>query len=311
MVPATGDSAREVGVVVPLFRGTVEHTWYMPQLPLPETGTEVVEAWVASMRSRKRRLMSERTIGSRRGTLLRLVTDLDPRTVEPEQVEAWLEALDVNENSRATYWAQLKVFFTWMHGTGRRADDPTSTVEPFPAVKGDPRPLSEPEMERLLAVVQDPRRFRTRAYVLLGGFAGLRVHEIAKVRSEDIKDGQIEVVGKGRHVGHVPLHPVVSELAEKMPPAGWWFPSATQAGHVNRVSVGAAIKRALLDARVDATPHALRHYYGTSVLATSDIFTAQKALRHQAMSSTQIYAKLPDDKLRDAIARIGPPRPAA
>lgn len=297
--------------MVPLFRGDVEHTWYVPQLPLPETGTEVVEAWVSSMRARKRRLMSERTVASRRGTLMRLVAELDPHVVTPEQIEAWLEGLNINENSRATYWAQLKVFFTWMHGTGRRADDPTSTVEPFPAVKGEPRPLSEPEMERLLAVVQDPRRFRTRAYVLLGGFAGLRVHEIAKVRGEDVEDGQIEVVGKGRHVGHVPLHWRVEELAEQMPGAGWWFPSATEAGHVNRVSVGAAIKRALLDAGVDATPHALRHYYGTSVLASSDIFTAQKSLRHMAISSTQIYAKLPDKRLREAINAIGPPRPAA
>lgn len=281
-------------------------TWYVPQLPLPETSAEVVDAWVASMRSRKRRQMSERTVLSRRSTLARLVADLDPRTATAEQVEAWLENLDVKPNSRSTYWAQLKVFFGWLHGSGRREDDPTAVVEPFPAVRGEPRPLSEPEMQRLLGVVEgDPRRWWPRAYVLLGAFAGLRIHEIAKVRGEDIKDGQLEVVGKGGHVGHVWLHERIEALAASMPAEGWWFPTPTEVGHVHRVSVGAAIKRALTRAEIDATPHALRHYYGTAVLAGSDIFTAQKALRHQAISSTQIYAKLPDQRLRDAIASIG------
>lgn len=311
MVPVTGDDARDWGAVVPLFPASTRDTWVMAELPLPETRAETVEAWVVSMRDRKRRLMSERTIGSRRGTMLRLVADLDPVTATAEQVEAWLEGLDVVPNSRATYWAQARVFFAWMHGTGRRDDDPTATVETFPAVKGSPRPLSEPEMQAVLRVCQDPRRWQTRAYVLLGAFAGLRVHEIAKIRGEDIKDGQLEVVGKGRHVGLVPLHPMLAELAEAMPSPGWWFPSSTRSGHVNRVSVGAAIKRAFVAAGVDATPHALRHYYGSAVLEMSgDIYVTQKALRHLAISSTLVYAKLPDEKLRAAISRIGP-RPAA
>ncbi len=285
----------------------------MPVLPWPETLDETLAAWRAWCTDPKRR-HSDRTVSSRVGTIRRLARAHDPMTLTDVELEAWLDGLPISDNSRATYWAQVCAWYAWLMRTGRRDDNPTATIDgTYRAEKGEPRPVSEDDVASILARCADPRTGNARAYVLLAALAGLRIHEIAKIRGEDVARGQLRVLGKGRYDASVWLHPDLLDLAESMPRTGWWFPGQSAgSGHVSRVSVGAAIKRAMDRAGVDATPHQLRHYYGTAVLAsTGDIYKTQKALRHKSISSTQIYAKLPDEDLRLAIARIGPPRPAA
>lgn len=310
MVPVTGDGARDWGVVVPLISARSGDTWIVPALPLPETLEDTLAAWAAWCSDPKRR-HSERTVTSRLGTIRRMARDVDPMTADGAAVEAWLDGLTVTDNSRATYWAQVCSWYAWLMRTGRRDDNPTATIDgTYRAERGEPSPVSEDDLVAILAKCEDPRTGNVRAYVLLAALAGLRIHEIAKVRGEDVKRGRLRVVGKGRYDTTIPLHPDLVALAETMPSAGWWFPGQSAgSGHVSRVSVGAAIKRAMRRAGLsdDATPHHLRHYYGTAVLtATGDIYKAQKALRHKSITSTQIYAKLADEALAEAIASIGP-----
>lgn len=311
VAPVRGGDAGGRDVVVPLIREDSRDTWVMVALPLPETLEDTLVSWAVWCRDPKRR-HSERTVLSRVGTVRRLARAHDPLTVTGPELEAWLDALPVSDNSRATYWAQVRAWCDWLVRSGRRVDNPTATMDSYSAEKGLPRPLTEGEVVATLDACRDPRTGNALAYVTLAGFAGLRIHEIAKMTGQDVRGGQLYVLGKGRKEGYVPLHWRVEELAERMPRSGFWFPSQSRgAGHVSRVSVGAAISRAMRRAGVEGTPHQLRHYYGTAVLAAADIYTAQKALRHSNIASTQIYARLPDQRLRDAINAIGGPRPAA
>ena len=109
----------------------------------------------------------------------------------------------------------------------------------------------------------------------------------------------------------VPLHPMVVELAARMPERGYWFASGSRPMH--RGSVSAAISRAMRRAGVPGTPHACRHFFGTQVLAASgDVRKTQQAMRHQSIASTAIYTQVSDDSVRAAVAAIpGPTRPAA
>lgn len=312
MVSTTGDAARGWGAVVPMIREISRDTWYMPALPLPETLEDTLASWRAWSLDPKRR-HSQRTVDSRVGTVRRLALVHDPMTVTGPELEAWLDGLDVGDNSRATYWTQIRAWYAWLARSGRRADNPTATMDPYRAERGTPRPLSEADVLATLAACSDPRTGNVLAYVTLGAFAGLRVHEIAKVRGEDLYGGRLRVLGKGRHDAPVPVHWRVEDLAAAMPSTGYWFPSQSRgAGHVSRVSVGNAISRAFDRAGVVGTPHQLRHYFGTQVYqGTGDIYEAQKALRHKSIASTQIYAQVADDRLRAAVNAVGPPRPAA
>lgn len=68
---------------------------------------------------------------------------------------------------------------------------------------------------------------RTRVMILLAALAGLRTHEIAKVRGQDvdIDARRLHVVGKGGHAATIPLHPLLVEASLTMPRHGWWFPA--------------------------------------------------------------------------------------
>ncbi|MGN6245092.1 MAG: tyrosine-type recombinase/integrase [Motilibacteraceae bacterium] len=162
------------------------------------------------------------------------------------------------------------------------------------------------DVDRLLAACSDSRAAQTRAYVVLACYAGLRVHEVAKVRGEDVMGDVLRVQGKGGSDATVPMHPAIAALARSMPETGWWFPSPSRSGPVSRVSVGQAIARAMKRAGVSGTPHACRHFYGTQVLSASggNLRVAQRAMRHADVRSTAIYTQVVDDDLRRAVAGI-------
>jgi site-specific recombinase XerD len=55
------------------------------------------------------------------------------------------------------------------------------------------------------------------------------------------------------------------------------------------------------------TPHSLRHWYGTNLVATgADLRTAQTLLRHANLQTTAIYVQVADEKRVEAIDRLDP-----
>lgn len=286
-------------------------SWVMVALPFDEGLAEILDAW---RRHGVAAGHSERTITSRVYTVRKLASSgVDPLTANREQLTAFLAGLkdrrtgaDAQRSSKATYRAQLRSFYAWMADCGRREDDPSLKLPRPRTSPGQPRPLSMLDVEAVLAACTDSRAAMTRVYFILAAYAGLRVHEIAKFRGEDIEGLDLRVNGKGGHIATVPLHPKVAALVMTMPTKGWWFPSGSQTGHVHRCSVSSAIARAMRRAGVHGTPHAARHFYGTQVLRASggDLRMAQRALRHQSITSTAIYTQVADDALRHAIAGI-------
>lgn len=286
-------------------------SWHAQALPLEEPIRDLLQAFqnynLASGHS-------DRTITSRTYTMQRIArSGIDPATASADELTEWLSTLrdsrtgkQVMKSTKATYRGQIRAFYKWLHETGRREDDPTGRMPRPKAPQGLPRPLTLAQVEALLAACADPRAAVTRSYILLSGYAGLRVHEVAKIRGEDVHDGQILVCGKGGHEALLPLHPVLVELAERMPTRGWWFPTSSKLGHVHRCSVSTAIKRAMVRAGVPGTPHALRHFYGTQTLHSSggNLRVTQRAMRHLSIQSTAIYTAIDDAALSHAIGGI-------
>jgi integrase len=150
----------------------------------------------------------------------------------------------------------------------------------------------------------------TRLMIYLALLAGLRVHEIAKIRGEDIDFGSrlLWVKGKGKRLKSIPLHPVLLELASGMPAAGWWFPMrGYPSEHMLSKSVSDVIGRTMDRAGIYGTPHCLRHWYATTLFACgADALVVKELMRHVSMSSTIIYTRVPDDRRREAIATLDP-----
>src|SRR5690606_12427458 len=107
-----------------------------------------------------------------------------------------------------------------------------------------------------------------RAWMLLALLAGLRVHEIAKLRGQDIDEACIVVDGKGGQLATIPTHPDLWELAQTYPRHGLWFPSPVRRGEpytADHISGQVADRfRACGIAR--GSIHRLRATYGTNLL---------------------------------------------
>lgn len=278
-------------------------------LPFPEMLPDVLDAWrLRGMAAGH----SPRTIDARRGTIERLARTLDPMQATRDDLTAWMAALadpegdPLERSSKATYRAHLRAFYAWLVESGRREDDPAAGLPSLKPGRGLPHPLTPAEVERVMAACSDSRASWTRAYVTLAAFAGLRAHEIAKVRGDDLRGGELWITGKGGVTQTVPVVPVVERLAETMPRAGFWFPTNSTSGHVHRCSVSSAVQRAFGRAGVVAVPHSLRHYYCTQVLRATggDLRTTQRLARHASPATTAIYTQVLDDAAARAAAAI-------
>lgn len=205
--------------------------------------------------------------------------------------------------TQATYFSSLRAFFGWAHKMGLRTDDPMLPVTRPRLPRSAPRPVTTQALEEAYAAAHR----RARVYILLAAYAGLRVHEIAKVRGEDVDrdEGTFRVIGKGGVEAVIPAHPRLLTGTRGCPDAGFWFPAAD--GHVAAGSVSQTIGRAFARAgHPDVTAHQLRHWFGTNVLrsAGGNLRVAQELLRHASPATTAIYTLVEDRERREAVQRL-------
>jgi integrase/recombinase XerD len=245
------------------------------------------------------------TIEARTCVLKAAIRDLgDPLMVGDSEIAAWLARAEWSQWTRATYFAHLRSFFGWLYETGERPDDPMVRMRAPKSPKSLPRPLSDAEVIRALTAAVG----HTRAWLQLGLLAGLRVHEIAKIRGEDIIAGtQIYVLGKGSKPAVLPLHPNLQELAGRYPGSGFWFPARDRPGEpISGASITTTTTRLFRKIDIEGSHHRCRHTYGTNLLRNgANIRVVQQLLRHESLTSTQIYTEVQDSEQEAAIAGLG------
>lgn len=254
---------------------------------------------------------AETTITQRLRTVDRFAKEVgvSPVSACHADIIEWFKShADWAPNTGAIYHECLNRWFVWLQRMGYRDDNPMALLAKRRRDAGEPRPVSDADLVRMLAVRM---HYKTRVMILLGAFAGLRVHEIAKVKGEDIDAGRgvIWVTGKGRKTKSIPLHRALLAAAENLPARGWWFPGEyeREGSHVSSTAVSQIIRGVMRRAGVAGTPHSLRHWYGTALLGGgADLRTVQECLRHADLRTTQIYTAVADDRRHEAIAGLDP-----
>jgi integrase len=138
---------------------------------------------------------------------------------------------------------------------------------------------------------------------------GARKGEVLSMRWDNIRDGRWNRPSsstKQKRDHHVPLSAPAQQLLASIPREGTWvFPSHSGAGHrvsIERPWVGIRKSAGLGDIHI----HDLRHTYA-SVLASAGVslLTIGALLGHSQPQTTQRYAHLVDDALRQATERAG------
>ena len=252
--------------------------------------------------------LSHRTITERIRVINQVTaaTGADPAALTPQAISAWLATLP-SAATKSTYYAVLRAWSRWLVRSDHRADDPTTRVARPKTPSGHPRPVTDAQLDAVLAL---PLRQDTRTKIILGAWAGMRVHEIAKIKGEDISPvaGTITITGKGGRTDLLPAHQLILQQASNYPRRGLWFPSPKDpAVPVRAKTVSAVISQAFHRADAPATAHQLRHFFATSLLrAGTDSRVVQSLMRHESLATTGRYLAVDVDQQRAALSGLRP-----
>lgn len=266
---------------------------------------DLIDEWATSMRaSGSATTTTDLRLRIMRALIAHAGVD-DPLQLTRMHVVSYLGRAHLQPWSRITYWRAIDAWCCWLDDAQRIESGLLAGIKITRRPDPVARPIDDATIGRLLAA---PLSERTRAYVTMALFQGLRVHETAKLRGEDfdLGAGYLEVTGKGNVTVQVPVHPEVLALAERMPRQGWWFPSPVHPSRpVRPEAVTNAIGRALQSVGSPATPHRLRDTAATLMQRQRhDLRVTQRFLRHRSVTTTEKYVAVDDEQLRDAISDL-------
>jgi integrase/recombinase XerD len=217
--------------------------------------------------------------------------------------------------TQARFLASLRRFYAHLLRRRLIERDPTREVSQPRLPSRLPKSISEPDVERLLAVpdVDTVAGLRDRAMLETLYATGLRVSELVGLRigQMSLDAGVVRVFGKGSKERMVPLGEeavvwIGRYLATARPAllsggtADEVFVTARGAG-MTRQAFWYLIKRHAARVRADwaLSPHSLRHAFATHLLNHgADLRVVQMLLGHADISTTQIYTHVARERLR-------------
>jgi integrase/recombinase XerD len=276
--------------------------------------------------------LAPRSLESYRRDLTQLFIWLAQKQIAPERaqrsdIEMFLAHRTFDEHIAARSLARqltaIKRYQRWLLREGRRADDPTLTVEAPRLPKPLPKTLSESEVEALIAApdVETPLGLRDRAMLEALYAAGFRVSELVglPLAAVSLSDGVVRIMGKGSKERLVPLgedaQDWIKRYAEEARPVllkgrGSEALFVTErGGPMTRQMFWYLIKRHASSAGIRSalSPHTLRHAFATHLLNHgADLRVVQMLLGHADIATTQIYTHVAKERLKALHAQHHP-----
>ena len=213
-----------------------------------------------------------------------------------------------------------KALRSFLRGLRLRGEIDTDLAAAVPALATRPARLPEslePEQTRHLLASCDlssAQGLRDYAILLLLARLGLRAGEIVALRLSDLhwSTGELTVRGKGMRCDRLPMlqdigEALVAYLRQGRPqcssPQVFLRLQAPYRGLAQATSVGSIVRRALQRAGLEPRhkgAHLLRHTLATEMLRRgASLRQIAQILRHRSIETTEIYARVDLDALRD------------
>ena len=251
--------------------------------------------------------------------------DLELTELAAQDVELYTDSLVRKGKSAATVTrsiASIKSFYHCMMALGLMDHNPAKDVVAAKVERKLPQILTGKEVELFLEQpdCSDLKGFRDRAMLELLYATGIRVSELISLDLQDLNlaAGFIRCASKGRE-RIIPLyHTAIRALDEyltRVRPQIIESPDETalfvnmSGERMSRQGFWKLIKHYQEKAGIqkDITPHTLRHSFAAHLLENgADLRSIQEMLGHADISSTQIYSRLVNQKLKDVYHKAHP-----
>jgi len=218
--------------------------------------------------------------------------------------------------------ASIRSFYQFLTKTKVVENDPTVDLESPKVEKKLPQILSTKEVELLLEQPKcvDLKGYRDKAMLELLYATGIRVSELISLNVDDVNlEMGFVHCSKGQRERMVPIGSVaiqaLQDYLKKARPLLVQDDSQNalfvniNGGRLTRQGFWKIIKQYKNQAKIkkDITPHTLRHSFAAHLLENgADLRSIQEMLGHSDISSTQIYAQIARNKIKDIYSKTHP-----
>lgn len=242
---------------------------------------------------------------------------------------AYLHRQNMAKSSAARKLAALRAFFNCLVKRGVIDFDPTEGIRPPRQSRRLPKVLDEDYIDPLMNApdTSTPLGLRDRAILETLYATGLRISELLSLSVEDVSKGYDEIVVTGKrnkqrivligskarsaldaYINHGRPH-----LLAKAGVGSGTHNSRLFLGRLGTPLVATSVRR-LLDKYVakvcsalKISPHTLRHSFATHLMNHgADLRSVQELLGHENVTTTQIYAHVSRERLKEVYDRTHP-----
>ena len=242
-----------------------------------------------------------------------------------EDVERYVKYLSGKGKSVATVTrslASLKSFYTYLMGEGTVLVNPARGITPAKVERKLPQILTSKEVDLFLEQPEpgDAKGCRDKAMLELLYATGIRVSELIGLDMDHINlsVGFIRCASRNKE-RIIPIYPAavraLADYVDHVRPQMIEHPDeralfVNMSGErMSRQGFWKIIKHYQEKAGIqkDITPHTLRHSFAAHLLENgADLRSIQEMLGHADISSTQIYAQLVNQKIKDVYNKAHP-----
>lgn len=210
------------------------------------------------------------------------------------------------QNTALSYFNKIKATLRKAYKKGYLQKDVNAAVESIKEQESQRNFLTIEEARRLYETPCKRETVRRASFFSL--LTGMRYSDIAKLTWEEVhysEDQGSYVRFKQQKTGRPVTLPISDEAAELLGTETERYERIFQ--DLKKWDVDRVLPIWIRDAGIDKhiTFHCFRHTYATLQMASgTDIFTVSKMLGHKSIKTTQIYAKIIDEKKRETTNKI-------
>ncbi|MDY2700164.1 MAG: site-specific tyrosine recombinase XerD [Lachnospiraceae bacterium] len=249
----------------------------------------------------------------------------DVKKITSTNLNSYVLYLEKNKFSPATISrniASLKAFYHYMYKEGMVLEDAAEALHAPRIEKKMPEILSTDEVVRLLEQPSgnSPKEIRDKAMLELLYATGIRVTELITLKLKDVnlqmgylvcKDGGKErVIPFGNEARSALIRYLEGTRASMIADPDSEYLFANCSGQpMSRQGFWKLIKFYAKKAGImaDITPHTLRHSFAAHLVENgADLRSVQEMLGHSDISTTQIYANMNHNRIREVYAKAHP-----